>query len=37
MIIGIGCDLAEDIEKRFPFKRRKVVTRLHVDGSIIDQ
>ncbi len=34
---GIGCDLVEDVEKKFPFKRRKIVTRLHVDGSIVDQ
>ena len=34
---GIGIDLVEDVEKKFPFKRRKINTRLHVDGSIVDQ
>jgi galactonate dehydratase len=34
---GIGIDLVEDVEKRFPFKRRAINTRLHVDGSIVDQ
>lgn len=34
---GIGIDLVEDVETRFPFKRRKINTRLHVDGSIVDQ
>ncbi len=34
---GIGIDLVEDVEKKFPFKRRKINTRLHIDGSIVDQ
>lgn len=34
---GIGVDLVEDVEKKFPFKRRTIATRLHVDGSIVDQ
>jgi galactonate dehydratase len=34
---GIGVDLVEDAEKKFPFKRRAINTRLHVDGSIVDQ
>ena len=34
---GIGCDLVPDVEKRFPFKRRTINTRLSVDGSIVDQ
>ena len=34
---GIGIDLVEGIEEKFPFKRRKINTRLHVDGSIVDQ
>ncbi len=34
---GIGVDLVEDAEKKFPFKPRPIVTRLHVDGSIVDQ
>ncbi|WP_175639313.1 mandelate racemase/muconate lactonizing enzyme family protein [Metabacillus schmidteae] len=35
--VGIGIDLVEDIEERFPYERRVVNTRLHVDGSIVDQ
>jgi galactonate dehydratase len=34
---GIGIELAEDAAKRYPYKPRKVVTRLNVDGSVIDQ
>lgn len=34
---GIGVELVEDVEKKFPFKRRAITTRLHVDGSIVDQ
>ena len=34
---GIGVDLKPDIEKKFPFERRKILTRLHEDGSIVDQ
>lgn len=34
---GIGIDLVEDVENRFPYKRRDVNTRLHIDGSIVDQ
>jgi len=34
---GIGISLVEDVEKKFPFKRRAINTRLHVDGSIVDQ
>jgi galactonate dehydratase len=34
---GIGVDLAEDAEIKFPFRRRTINTRLHVDGSIVDQ
>uniref|UniRef100_UPI00301B3212 enolase C-terminal domain-like protein n=1 Tax=Oceanobacillus massiliensis TaxID=1465765 RepID=UPI00301B3212 len=34
---GIGIDLVEDAEEKFPYKRREVNTRLHVDGSIVDQ
>lgn len=34
---GIGVDLVEDAEKKFPFKRRTINTRLHIDGSIVDQ
>ena len=34
---GIGVDLVEDAEIKFPFKRRAIYTRLHEDGSIVDQ
>lgn len=34
---GIGVELVEDVEKKFPFKRRTINTRLHMDGSIVDQ
>lgn len=34
---GIGVELVKDVEKKFPFKRRTINTRLHVDGSIVDQ
>lgn len=34
---GIGIELVEDAEIKFPFKRRAIYTRLHEDGSIVDQ
>jgi galactonate dehydratase len=34
---GIGIELAEDAAERFPYKPRQIVTRLHVDGSVVDQ
>ncbi len=34
---GIGIDLVEDVQTKFPYKRRTINTRLHVDGSIVDQ
>lgn len=34
---GIGVALQPDIESRFPYRRREINTRLHVDGSIVDQ
>ena len=34
---GIGVDLVDNAETLFPFKRRTINTRLHVDGSIVDQ
>ena len=34
---GIGIELAEDAQERFPPTPREVSTRLHVDGSVIDQ
>lgn len=34
---GIGIELADDLENRFPYRRRGLKTRLHVDGSVVDQ
>ncbi|UJL47410.1 mandelate racemase/muconate lactonizing enzyme family protein [Virgibacillus sp. NKC19-16] len=35
--VGIGMDLVENADEKFPYKRREINTRLHVDGSVIDQ
>lgn len=34
---GIGVKLADDVETRFPYKRRGVLTRVGVDGAVVDQ
>ena len=34
---GIGIELAEDAAERHPYVPRAVHTRLHVDGSVVDQ
>jgi len=34
---GIGIELAEDAAERHPYKPRAVLTRLHEDGSVVDQ
>jgi galactonate dehydratase len=34
---GIGVELHPDAAKKWPYKPREVATRLHVDGSVIDQ
>jgi galactonate dehydratase len=34
---GIGVELAEGAAERHPYRPREVVTRLHEDGSVIDQ
>lgn len=34
---GIGIDLQEGIEEKYPFKRRNIFTRLKEDGSVMDQ
>ena len=34
---GIGISLVDDVEKKFPFRRRVINTRLCEDGSIVDQ
>lgn len=34
---GIGVELTPDAQQRFPFRPRPVKTRLHRDGSVVDQ
>ena len=34
---GIGIDLVEGLEEKFPFRPHKILTRLNADGSICDQ
>ncbi len=34
---GIGIELVDNAAQRFPYSRRKIETRLHVDGSVVDQ
>ena len=34
---GIGVELAEDAASKHPYKPRALRTRLHVDGSVVDQ
>jgi galactonate dehydratase len=34
---GIGIELAEDAATRHPYRKREIHTRLHVDGSVVDQ
>jgi galactonate dehydratase len=34
---GIGIELAPDARERHPYRPRQVQTRLHVDGSVVDQ
>ncbi len=34
---GIGIELAKDAAERFPYRPREIHTRLHIDGSVIDQ
>ncbi len=34
---GIGVELVEDAAERYPYRPQKVETRLHVDGSVVDQ
>ena len=34
---GLGIDLVEDVSTKFPYSRRDINTRLHIDGSIVDQ
>ncbi|WP_203920218.1 mandelate racemase/muconate lactonizing enzyme family protein [Rugosimonospora africana] len=34
---GIGVALRPDATERFPYAKRHILTRLHVDGSVVDQ
>ena len=34
---GIGIELADDLAEKYPYRRRPLKTRLHVDGSVVDQ
>ncbi|GAA4979331.1 mandelate racemase/muconate lactonizing enzyme family protein [Actinopolymorpha pittospori] len=34
---GIGVALQADAEQRYPYRKRQILTRLHVDGSVVDQ
>ena len=34
---GLGIELAEGAEKRRPYKPREAKTRMHKDGSVVDQ
>jgi galactonate dehydratase len=34
---GLGVELTQDAMERHPYRPRQVVTRLHVDGSVVDQ
>lgn len=34
---GLGIELKDDIEKKYPYKRREIYTRLSIDGSVVDQ
>lgn len=34
---GIGVELLEGAAERHPFRPRDMITRLHEDGSVIDQ
>ncbi|WP_188456233.1 mandelate racemase/muconate lactonizing enzyme family protein [Virgibacillus oceani] len=35
--VGIGIDLVEGVEEKYPYRRRDINTRLNVDGSVVDQ
>ncbi|MCU1412975.1 MAG: mandelate racemase/muconate lactonizing enzyme family protein [Microbacteriaceae bacterium] len=34
---GIGVELQAGAKTSFPYKKREILTRLHVDGSVVDQ
>jgi len=34
---GIGVSLRPDAAEKFPYRPRKIHTRLHKDGSVVDQ
>jgi galactonate dehydratase len=34
---GIGVALQPGATERYPYRKREILTRLHVDGSVVDQ
>ena len=34
---GIGVELVDDVDILYPYKRRGVLTRVGVDGAVVDQ
>jgi galactonate dehydratase len=34
---GVGVSLQPGAAERFPYRKREILTRLHVDGSVVDQ
>lgn len=34
---GIGVELQEDVEKRRPYKMRQLITKLNIDGAVVDR
>lgn len=34
---GIGVALRPDAAERYPYRKREILTRLHIDGSVVDQ
>jgi galactonate dehydratase len=34
---GVGVALQPDAAERYPYRKREILTRLHVDGSVVDQ
>ncbi len=34
---GLGIDLVDGIEEKYPYQRREINTRLNIDGSVVDQ
>ena len=34
---GIGVELVDDVDILFPYKRRGILTRVGIDGAVVDQ